>query len=145
MRKNLLALPLLSALILAVPAHAQGGHSSECRTAPAYLLFDPDSDTLSPSARAELEAVAQAYRKCGQGSLVIAGHTDRVASADYNVGLSQRMASNARAFLAGAGVPEGVMTTAAFGESRPMIETEDGVSEPYNRRVEITFGPGSGW
>ncbi|MEA3048644.1 MAG: OmpA-OmpF porin, family, partial [Sphingomonadales bacterium] len=39
----------------------------------------------------------------------------------------------------------GVMTTQAFGESRPLVETADGVREPQNRRVEITYGPGSGW
>ena len=37
------------------------------------------------------------------------------------------------------------MTTEAFGESRPLVETADGVREPQNRRVEIGFGPGSGW
>ena len=37
------------------------------------------------------------------------------------------------------------ITTEAFGESRPLVETADGVREPQNRRVEITFGPGSGW
>jgi outer membrane protein OmpA-like peptidoglycan-associated protein len=37
------------------------------------------------------------------------------------------------------------MTTQAFGESRPAVETADGVREPDNRRVEISFGPGSGF
>ena len=47
--------------------------------------------------------------------------------------------------LAGRGVPDGSITTEAFGESRPLVDTADGVREPQNRRVEITFGPGSGW
>lgn len=59
--------------------------------------------------------------------------------------LSQRMAANVRAYLAGRGIPDGSMTTEAFGESRRLIDTPDGVREPQNRRVEITFGPGSGW
>jgi hypothetical protein len=50
-----------------------------------------------------------------------------------------------RSYLAGRGVPDGVMTTEAFGESRPLVETADGVREPQNRRVEISYGPGSGW
>jgi outer membrane protein OmpA-like peptidoglycan-associated protein len=41
-------------------------------------------------------------------------------------------------------IPEGVITTEAFGESRPRVETADGVREVQNRRVEITYGPGSG-
>jgi outer membrane protein OmpA-like peptidoglycan-associated protein len=44
-----------------------------------------------------------------------------------------------KAYMAGKGVPEGSMTTEAFGESRPLVETADGVREPQNRRVEITF------
>jgi outer membrane protein OmpA-like peptidoglycan-associated protein len=76
---------------------------------------------------------------------VLAGHADRSGPADYNVGLSQRRANNVRSYLAGHGIPDGVMTTQAFGESRPLVETADGVREPQNRRVEVTFGPGSGW
>jgi len=46
--------------------------------------------------------------------------------------------------MAGKGVPDSAMTTEAFGESKPLVDTADGVREPQNRRVEITFGPGSG-
>jgi len=76
---------------------------------------------------------------------MIAGHTDRKGSDQYNVGLSQRMAANVRTYLAQRRISDGVMTTEAFGESRPLVETPDGISEPQNRRVEITYGPGSGW
>ena len=31
----------------------------------------------------------------------------------------------------------------AFGESRPLVETADGVREPQNRRVEINFAGGA--
>ena len=80
----------------------------------------------------------------GQAQVVLAGHTDRSGPDQYNVGLSQRRADTVKAYLAGHGIPDGVMTTQAFGESRPLVETADGVREPQNRRVEITFGPGSG-
>jgi outer membrane protein OmpA-like peptidoglycan-associated protein len=36
------------------------------------------------------------------------------------------------------------MQTQAFGETHLLVQTADGVREPQNRRVEITFGPGSG-
>ena len=77
--------------------------------------------------------------------VTLAGHADRSGSDAYNVGLSQRRANNVRSYLAGRGVPDGSITTEAFGESRPLVDTADGVREPQNRRVEITFGPGSGW
>ena len=77
-------------------------------------------------------------------SIVLAGHTDKSGSDQYNQGLSQRRADSVKSYLAGKGVPDAAMTTEAFGESKPLVDTADGVREPQNRRVEITFGPGSG-
>ncbi|HWL48054.1 MAG TPA: OmpA family protein, partial [Sphingomonadaceae bacterium] len=83
-------------------------------------------------------------QQTGQASVMLAGHADRSGAASYNVGLSQRRADAVRSYLAGKGIPDSAMSTEAFGESRPLVETADGVREPQNRRVEITFGPGSG-
>lgn len=128
------------------PAAAQTAQNPSCVAGPWTVFFTVDSDEVTPSAAAILNAVANAYRTCGSVEVEIAGHTDRKASVEYNVGLSQRMAANVRSYLAGRGVPDGVMTTQAFGESRPLINTKDGVSEPQNRRVEIQFRrPSSGW
>ncbi|RYD68605.1 MAG: OmpA family protein [Sphingomonadales bacterium] len=124
------------------PAAAQ---STACVAGPFVVFFEPDKDTITPSSSAILDNAAQAYRTCADAQVMIAGHTDRKGTDEYNFGLSKRMAANVRAYLAGHGVPDGVMTTEAFGESRPLVATADEVREPQNRRVEITFGPGSGW
>jgi OOP family OmpA-OmpF porin len=116
-----------------------------CVAGPFMVFFDWDRDEITPQAAAILDNAASAYTTCGQAQVMIAGHADRSGSDQYNVGLSQRRAANVRSYLAGRGIPDGVMTTEAFGESRPLVETADGVREPQNRRVEITFGPGSGW
>jgi len=117
----------------------------QCVAGPFMVFFDWDRDEITPQASAILDNAASAYQTCGQAQVMIAGHADRSGSDQYNVGLSQRRAANARSYLAGRGIPDGVMTTEAFGESRPLVETADGVREPQNRRVEITYGPGSGW
>jgi hypothetical protein len=65
------------------------------------------------------------------------------AGPSYAIGLSQRRAANVRAYLAGRGVPDGVMTTEAFGASRPVDPS--GKPSAADRRVEVTQGPGSGW
>ena len=129
------------ALVFAQPAAAQ----QACVAGPYMVFFNADSDVLTPQAKAILDNVAEAYAACGQTQVVISGHTDRKGSDQYNVGLSQRIASNVRSYLVLRGIPDGVMTTQAFGESRPLVDTKDGVSEPQNRRAEISFGPGSGW
>ncbi len=112
---------------------------------PAIVYFGWDEDTLTDRARQTLDEVVSNYQRGGQTQIVLAGHADRSGSAGYNVGLSQRRANRVRDYLAGRGVPGGAMNTQAFGETRPAVETADGVREPDNRRVEITFGPGSGW
>jgi OOP family OmpA-OmpF porin len=112
---------------------------------PFIVFFDWDKDEITPQAAAILDNAAQAYQTTGGASVLLAGHADRSGAADYNVGLSQRRANNVRSYLAGRGVPDGSITTEAFGESRPLVDTADGVREPQNRRVEIRFGPGSGW
>jgi len=112
---------------------------------PFIVFFDWDKDEITPQAAAILDNAAAAYQQSGSASIVLAGHADRSGSDEYNVGLSQRRANNVRGYMAGRGVPDGSMTTEAFGESRPLVDTADGVREPQNRRVEITFGPGSGW
>jgi len=112
---------------------------------PFIVFFDWDKDEITPQAAAILDNAAAAYTQTGQASVVLAGHADASGPADYNVGLSQRRANNVRSYLAGRGVPDGSITTEAFGESRLLVQTADGVREPQNRRVEITFGPGSGF
>jgi outer membrane protein OmpA-like peptidoglycan-associated protein/opacity protein-like surface antigen len=112
---------------------------------PVIVYFGWDQDELTAEARGRLDEAAANYQRTGQAQIVIAGHADRSGSDRYNVGLSQRRANNVRDYLANRGVSAGSMTTQAFGEGRPQVETADGVREPQNRRVEIGFGPGSGW
>jgi outer membrane protein OmpA-like peptidoglycan-associated protein len=109
------------------------------------VFFDWGNDEIGPQAQALLDKVASAYQICRQDQVIMAGHADRSGPDQYNVGLSQRRAANVRAYLARRGIPDGVMTTVALGESRPQLDTADGVREPLNRRVKITFGPDSDW
>ena len=123
--------------------------TEECPAPPPigpFIVFcDWDRDEITPAAAQILDNAAAAYAQTGSASVTLAGHADRSGSDAYNVGLSQRRANNVRSYLAGRGVPDGSITTEAFGESRPLVDTADGVREPQNRRVEITYGPGSGW
>ena len=146
MRKTMAAsiLGVASALMFVQPAAAQTAQPP-CVAGPYMVFFVPESDKLTPQAQAILDNAATAYASCAQAQVMIAGHTDRKGSDQDNVGLSQRIASAVRKYLVAKGIPDGVITTEAFGESRPLVETPDGVSEPQNRRAEITFGPGSGW
>ncbi len=141
-----LLLALAAAAVLAAPVAASGAApvAAAPRQAPVMVYFEVDSDQFSAVARAILDEVVTQYRKGGSVQIVLAGHADPQEGASaYAVGLSQRRANNVRDYLAAQGVPPGVMTTQAFGQSRPAVQTPH--LDAANRRVEITFGPGSGW
>lgn len=115
-----------------------------CTPGPYIVFFEWDKSDITPEAAGILDNAISAYQNCGNAQVMLAGHADRSGAATYNVGLSQRRADAVRAYLTGRSIPDGVITSEAFGESRPRVETADGVRELQNRRVEITYGPGSG-
>jgi outer membrane protein OmpA-like peptidoglycan-associated protein len=109
---------------------------------PFIVFFDWDKSDITAEAGSILDNAANAYTTTGQAHVVLAGHADKSGSDQYNMGLSQRRADAVKAYLAGKGVPDSAMQTEAFGETKPLVETADGVREPQNRRVEITYGTG---
>ena len=106
---------------------------------PFLVFFDWDKSLVTAEAAAILDRAAEQFAATGQANVALAGHADTSGTAEYNVRLSQRRADSVKAYLAGKGVPEAAMVTEAFGETRLLVETADGVREPQNRRVEITF------
>jgi outer membrane protein OmpA-like peptidoglycan-associated protein/opacity protein-like surface antigen len=106
---------------------------------PFLVFFDWDKSAITADASAILDRAAEQFAATGQTSVALAGHADKSGKDDYNVKLSQRRADAVKAYLATKGVPDTAMATEAFGESRPLVDTADGVREPQNRRVEITF------
>lgn len=115
-----------------------------CTPGPYIVFFDWNKSDITPEAASILDNAISNYADCSNTKVVIAGYTDRSGSASYNVGLSQRRADTVRSYMAGKGIPDGAMTAQGFGESNPRVPTADGVRELQNRRVEITYGPGSG-
>lgn len=115
-----------------------------CNEGPYIVFFDWDQSNIRPDAATVLDNAVAQYANCGMARVMLAGHADRSGSAEYNVGLSQRRNASVRSYLESRGIEGGRITTEAFGESQPRVDTADGVREPQNRRVEITYGPGAG-
>jgi len=106
---------------------------------PFLVFFDWDKSAITAEAASILDRAAEQFAATGQTSVALAGHADKSGKDEYNVKLSQRRADAVKAYLAGKGVPAAAVGTEAFGEGRPLVDTADGVREPQNRRVEITF------
>jgi outer membrane protein OmpA-like peptidoglycan-associated protein len=65
------------------------------------------------------------------------GHADTSGTDRYNVGLSKRRAAAVQAELMRLGLSADEIFINWKGEREPLVETNDGVREPQNRRVEI--------
>ena len=124
------------------PASVAAVETPQIVVAPAktYLVFfDWDRADLTARARSIINEAAQATTRVAVTRIEVAGHTDSSGTVRYNQGLSTRRAQTVAAELVRLGVPRSSITTQAFGESRPLVQTANGVREPQNRRVEIVL------
>jgi len=104
--------------------------------------FATDSAAIAPTETPKLQAsltkIADALAKhkdLGPIKLCVAGHTDTVGKADYNLGLSRKRAQA----IAGWFRKSGLRIPIAFegyGEQALRIATPDNTDEPRNRRVD---------
>lgn len=108
------------------------------------MFFEWDKSDITPEAASILDNAVTQYQSCGNAQVMLAGYTDTSGAATYNVGLSQRRADSVKSYMTSHGIPDGVVSTEAFGETRLRVDTADGVREVQNRRVEVTYGPGAG-
>jgi outer membrane protein OmpA-like peptidoglycan-associated protein len=105
-----------------------------------YLVFfDWDRADLTDRARQIISEAAENSRRVQSTRIEVAGHADRSGSPQYNQRLSQRRADNVAAELVRNGVNRSEIAITAYGETRPLVPTADGVREPQNRRVEIVL------
>jgi len=103
------------------------------------LLFDFDSDVVKPTAASNLQELARSLNKFGDSNILIVGHTDSQGDDAYNMGLSQRRANSASAYLQSQGVPASRISTAGRGESEPVASNDTEAGKAQNRRVEVAI------
>lgn len=106
---------------------------------PTMINFDFDETTLTPEARATLMRQADWIKQFPEVRFRVYGHTDLVGSEAYNRQLGLRRAQTAVNFLISQGISRSRLeAVASFGETRPLIQTQD--RERRNRRTvtEVT-------
>lgn len=125
-----------------VPPAAAPAAAAAPAPAPArsYLVFfDWDSTVLNARARQIVAEAAQNATHVQVTRIEVAGHTDSTGTPAYNLALSRRRAEAVAAELVNRGVARQAIAIQAFGETKPLVATADGVREPQNRRVEIVL------
>jgi len=102
------------------------------------LYFRFDSNELTEASRSTVPEILWAIKNYPVPELLIIGHTDTTGSRQANFELGRNRAGVVRLYLISAGLDPSTITVTSHGESDPLIPTADGVSEPRNRRVDIS-------
>ena len=108
------------------------------RPATFLVYFLEGKDALTAASNAELENVFTEIKRRPEPDLMIIGHADSVGSDSYNDRLSLARAERVRELLVGLGLSEERIQVAGRGKREPLVSTQSNVSEPRNRRVEIS-------
>lgn len=107
------------------------------RPASYTLYFLEGKDELTPESKVELDKVFADLRHRPLPDIAVIGHTDTRGGLEYNDNLSRARAERMREMLVGLGIPAERIQVAGRGKRELLVPTEDNVSEPRNRRVEI--------
>jgi outer membrane protein OmpA-like peptidoglycan-associated protein len=101
------------------------------------LYFENDTIDLTDHSRKTFPQVIASIRGRQPKEIYVLGHADRVGTELYNVELSSRRADRVRELLISNAVGSDALVVSFHGEAKPLVQTEDEVAEPLNRRVEI--------
>ncbi len=124
MRQDLTATDLLKAL-------ESQGHVA------LYVSFDTGRSTLRPDATPTIEQVATLLRQNPSLRLGVEGHTDNVGAAAANKTLSQARAKAVVDALVAKGIEAARLSTAGWGQEKPIADNGSEEGRAKNRRVEL--------
>ena len=101
--------------------------------------FDLDKSDIRPDAQQTLTADADALKASSNVKITIEGHCDERGSEEYNLGLGDRRATAAKAFLVNLGVPGDRLNTISYGKDRPQCADHSEDCWQKNRRAHPTL------
>lgn len=102
------------------------------------ILFDTGKATLKAESSSALAPVGELLKSDAGLKLEIQGHTDNVGAAAANLKLSQERALAVKTYLIQTfGVSASRLTTAGFGDTKPVADNKTDAGRAQNRRVEL--------
>jgi outer membrane protein OmpA-like peptidoglycan-associated protein len=102
------------------------------------LYFMEGTDEYTPESKEAFENVFAEVARRKAAEVAVIGHTDTVGTLEFNDALSLKRAARVRNDFTGRGIPTDSISIAGRGEREPVVPTTDDMSEPRNRRVEIS-------
>lgn len=103
------------------------------------INFAFDSSVIEPAAVNTLDRVASEIQRYKPREVTVSGHADKAGPSSYNIGLSEKRAQAVSNALNERGITNRILSKKAFGESKPAVNTKDGVALRENRRVVVEF------
>jgi OmpA-OmpF porin, OOP family len=102
------------------------------------ILFDTGQATLRSESKGDLQSVGELLKQQPALRLEIQGHTDNVGAADLNRRLSESRAAAVKQYLVATfAIAADRLTTAGFGDSKPVADNKTEQGRAQNRRVEL--------
>ena len=109
-------------------------------TAPLLpIYFDFDRDTIRDDQVDNLTKNGNYLLENPAVRIMIAGNCDERGTAEYNMGLGERRAINAKEFLVQMGVANDRIRTVSFGDEMPLFPDSDEWSWARNRRDDFVI------
>jgi outer membrane protein OmpA-like peptidoglycan-associated protein len=103
------------------------------------LYFKKDTSDLTEESDKLVPEILKSIKDRNSKDVSIIGHTDRVGTRELNYRLALDRAKVIMFLLIYQGINPDWIEIASHGEDNPLIKTEDEVSEPRNRRVEVVI------
>jgi outer membrane protein OmpA-like peptidoglycan-associated protein len=104
----------------------------------SFILYcESDTAKLTDESKKLLPEIVRNIKNRKSKEVYVVGHTDRIGTAVYNMGLSARRANYVRDQLLFAGVQSSTLVISFHGEGMLLVDTADEIAEPLNRRVEV--------
>ena len=105
------------------------------------IQFDFDKYNLKPEAQEALKKGAAAYLKYRDYKLVVEGHCDERGTAEYNLALGEKRATEAAKYLADLGIEKERIKTISYGKEMPLDKGNDEAAWAKNRRAHFVIFP----
>jgi peptidoglycan-associated lipoprotein len=107
----------------------------------ADINFDYDKYNLKPEAQEILKKGALAYLKYRDYKLVVEGHCDERGTAEYNLALGEKRATEAAKYLADLGIEKDRIKTISYGKEMPLDNGNNEAAWAKNRRAHFVIFP----
>ena len=99
--------------------------------------FDTDSAKLKAESTTILDQAVEVLNQQAAVSVRVEGHTDSRGSDAYNQKLSEKRAKSVLDYLVSKGIGAARLTSAGYGESKPLVANDSAANMAKNRRVDL--------